>query len=425
MGESSTERITAALLAIDVAGDLAASYRMPASRLSLMVDGVGPLALPLSTQDVTRLLERAVPSPFGHRDQTLHDPAVRKACEIPGERVHLDPAAWSSRVQRGLDRVVAALGVGPEVSAKLQKLVVYERGGFFAPHRDTEREPSMWGTLVLVLPSTYRGGDVVVSHAGASTTFSTWADSAAEQLCFVGFYADCVHEIRPVEAGHRVALTFSLHIGSNLPPPSPAPCGPELRQSLGGYFATQPKWLVVLLDHPYTQQRFGWSDLKNLDRARVGALLALATGLECACFLALADVCEHFEYLQDEDVEGYRPLSDASRESFGVRRGCELTLSRWMDERGEPCPGPDAAADDSCMVSTLGSLDRVPYRVAGAPWTGNEGGEAEQWYRQAALVLIPKTSPLFEAISRPRDKPSSASKVRVRRRRKTRPDGLD
>ena len=52
------------------------------------------------------------------------------------------------------------------VTAGLYKLLLYDAGGFFVSHRDTEKTKGMFGTLVIVLPSLHRGGELVVRHAG-------------------------------------------------------------------------------------------------------------------------------------------------------------------------------------------------------------------------------------------------------------------
>ncbi len=52
------------------------------------------------------------------------------------------------------------------VKATCYKLLLYEEGDFFLPHRDTEKEQGMFGTLVLQLPSSYTGGALVVRHEG-------------------------------------------------------------------------------------------------------------------------------------------------------------------------------------------------------------------------------------------------------------------
>ena len=65
------------------------------------------------------------------------------------------------------------MGVQEEViKAELYKLLVYDPGAFFLRHRDTEKSPGMFGTLVIVLPSEHAGGELVVSHGEKEVTVS-------------------------------------------------------------------------------------------------------------------------------------------------------------------------------------------------------------------------------------------------------------
>lgn len=63
----------------------------------------------------------------------------------------------------------------------------------------------MFGTLVVVLPSAHRGGELVMRHAGREVVAELSGEEFSE-LKFAAFYADCEHEVRPVTEGHRVCL---------------------------------------------------------------------------------------------------------------------------------------------------------------------------------------------------------------------------
>jgi hypothetical protein len=67
----------------------------------------------------------------------------------------------------------------------------------------------MFGTLVVTLPSTYRGGALRISHAARDVTVETNAADRSE-LSHAAFYADCEHEVLPVEEGARVCLIYNL-----------------------------------------------------------------------------------------------------------------------------------------------------------------------------------------------------------------------
>jgi hypothetical protein len=462
MNDPASERLGRSLLRLAGAASFAAVHQEPALGLSLEVDGVGRCDFPLSSETIRALVDRAVPSPFGYRERTVRDPSVRDSWEIPGAHVHLDERLWSTRFERGLGKIVEALGLPlqAEVTPTLQKLLVYEEGQFFARHRDSEKSPSMVGTLVVVLPSTYRGGDVVVSHAGKTVTLSTAKAGRTNSMSFLGFYADCVHETRPVEAGYRVALSYSLDVGAGTSPGGPREGLADLKQSLEAFFHERDDddevvhpWLVYFFDHQYSEQSIGWSRLKNADKMRAEALSQVAGELDCDCFLALADVHESYAFDEDDEDEDEdevvvgpddedpdaapfvsNPEADDPLEELTFQGGPEapsgaeisasgsllardVTLERWVTARGEPCTGTDEPVDDTCVVTTVESHGRIAYETQSEPWTGNEGGTADKWYHQAALVVIPRSSPLHEEVAQPLPAPA-ATPLRVRKRRR-------
>jgi hypothetical protein len=201
---------------------------------------------------------------------------------------------------------------------------------------------------------------------------------------------------------------------------------------------------------------------------RAEALRHVAAELQCDCFLALADVHEAYDYGEDEDdgddesdddeggvIEAdddadpdavpfvADPEVDDPIEQLEVQHGPEagaidgdislgrsllereLTLDHWLDAEGRPCAGTDDAAGDEHVVTTVPSHHRAAYDTMCEPWTGNEGGTAEKWYHQAALVVVPRKSELHEDIARPRsparsdEEPPAArarSTVRIRKR---------
>jgi hypothetical protein len=464
-----TERLRRSLLRLGGPGQIAAYHREPAVGLGIEVAGVGRCDFPLTEGRVVELIAQAEPSTFGYRDETRRDASVRDSWEIPAAELRLDDA-WSRRFLRGLEEIVEGLGLPSTdvVEPVLHKLLVYGPGQFFAPHRDSQKEPGTAATLVVVLPSPHRGGEVVISHAGRQQTIAAAPDANANYLAFSGFYADCLHETRPVESGYRVALTYALEVEAEALPDfgDGSDVGlADLEQSLRSCFSEDDDegeglpWLVYLLDHQYSEQSIDWSRLKNADRTRAAALSEVAEHLGYACFLALADVHEAYEYDESEedgddegDDEDDAALgqasvppspaldrnddcgddeseigahdSDASGfELAGALLEREVTLTAWIDRRGRPCPGTDDAGDLECVVTTVDSHRRAGSETHCEPWTGNEGGTAEMWYQQAALVVVPRDSELYDAIVEPEGEPAEpegepARTAPVRRRRR-------
>src|SRR5260370_3619452 len=109
-----------------------------------------------------------------------------------------------------MSTVIAGLGCsGMNVSAKLYKLLVYETGGLFRPHRDTEKADGMFGTLVIVLPSPHSGGELIIRHGPREVTVDLSSPEVSD-LTFAAFYADWEHQVKPIAHGNRVCLTYNL-----------------------------------------------------------------------------------------------------------------------------------------------------------------------------------------------------------------------
>ncbi|KAM6522556.1 hypothetical protein FALCPG4_012201 [Fusarium falciforme] len=107
----------------------------------------------------------------------------------------------------------------PGGRAELYKMLIYEKGAMFKAHTDTEKVPGMFGTLVISLPSTHQGGDVVLRHCGKQHVFRS---SAHVQSCAF-WYSDVSHEVLPVTFVYRSVLTYNLALDLALDPAQPRP----------------------------------------------------------------------------------------------------------------------------------------------------------------------------------------------------------
>ena len=197
---------------VEGAASFAASGTVDDAMPGLALAGVGPVALPLTDDVAPKIVAVAARSPFGRRDQTLLDEQVRRSWEVEPAEVTLGNAAFRAQIGRAAQEAAAMLGVdGRGVRATLYKLLLYDTGAFFLPHRDTEKEPGMFATLVVVLPSVYTGGELVVRHGAEVLTFDLAADpAAAYRSSYVAFFADCVHEVRPITSGCRLVLVYNM-----------------------------------------------------------------------------------------------------------------------------------------------------------------------------------------------------------------------
>jgi len=204
------------------------------------------------------------------------DTAVRDALQIDVDKVTMTNPEWHAALLTLVGQVAGRLGVSPEnARAQLYKVLLYEKGGHFKTHQDTEKETGMFGTLVVQLPSDYTGGSIAVQHAGVERVFDMGAkdSSAMHNFHHVAFYADCKHEIRPVTDGCRLVAVYSLCWNDTGAPPSPPSI--ETALLLKEPIKKAERCIGWILEHQYTPaslSRYGLLALKGADRVVADAV---------------------------------------------------------------------------------------------------------------------------------------------------------
>ncbi|CEJ60473.1 hypothetical protein PMG11_09046 [Penicillium brasilianum] len=99
---------------------------------------------------------------------------------------------------------------------ELYKLNAYSGpSGLSKSHVDITRSASQIGSLVVCLPSPFQGGNLVVRHEGREVNFY-WEQRSADTIQWAAFYSDCEHEIKTVNQGARITLTYNLYAVSEL-----------------------------------------------------------------------------------------------------------------------------------------------------------------------------------------------------------------
>jgi len=249
---------------LDALGDLTESISFCASDTcplvlpGLMVDRVGEIALPISKADARRLIKHSSQAPYGRGEATIVDTDVRRVWQLEPDRFRLENPKWESFVRDVANSVTSEFGIKQKVTATLYKLLVYEKGSFFVPHRDTEKAHRMFATLVICLPSKHEGGQLIVSHAGRSHLVDFSGKTSNYELQYAAFYADCEHEVRPVTGGYRVCLVYNLTTSGR----KNQPTAPEFRDTIESaskavetVFAEddQRDMIVLPLLHQYTE----------------------------------------------------------------------------------------------------------------------------------------------------------------------------
>jgi predicted 2-oxoglutarate/Fe(II)-dependent dioxygenase YbiX len=411
MASSAREQLAALLGDLGVPGAFSARRSAAADDLYIEVRGVGPLRLPVAAEQARALRGIARPARYGQGERTPLDARVRDTWEIPKSRVKIDQRRWKQTLLPVLERLRADLGLpaGCRLRAELASMLVYAPGQFFAPHQDSEKGEGMLATLVVMLPGSSRGGSLVVEHAGQQVSYR----ASGKRLSFVAFYADCRHEVRPLTNGHRVVLTYNLHLAgdtahaaSDLPAVDRATS--QLADFLDGHFSTgSAQRLVYLLDHQYTAAALSWTRLKGADAARGAALRAAAARADCAAALALAEVHQTWEC---EDPDWDRPPRWRGHDWYGEPdeepdddalgpEGYELgellvsetCLERWIvDAQGASAEPIAATINDAEVCAATPSVNLSPHASEYEGYMGNEGNTMDHWYRRGAVVCWPR-----------------------------------
>lgn len=145
------------------------AMEMPMPRVE--VEGAGTLSFPVPDAQIAAIVRRAERAPYGKREDTIVDTSVCKVWQIDPGKLKIGGKSWTANFESLLSKVKTGLGRDDAtVSAEPYKLLVYDPGGFFLAHRDTEKMDGMFGTLAVTLPSTYRGGALWIRHAGREVT---------------------------------------------------------------------------------------------------------------------------------------------------------------------------------------------------------------------------------------------------------------
>lgn len=410
-----------ALARVDRPGDICTAGDLPLTMPGLEVGGLGLLRLPLAERQARKLIKCCQQAPYGKGSQTLVDTAVRRMWELDEKYVRFTNPKWENLVDSIVEVVQKQLGLEEKkLTAHLYKLLVYEKGSFFLPHRDGEKLDRMVATLVVVLPSAHEGGELIVSHNGRQYEFDFAGAASGHELSYAAFYADCQHEVRPLKSGYRLCLTYNVTLAQSrgrkgIAAPSHDAVVDEIEALLNAWrLAADTRKLAVTFDHRYTQKGFTPSSLKGLDQSRAEVLFEAAERAGCIAHLALITLwqhgtaeCDYDEYAYDRDrpyhwnsdwdedeededeEEDYRE-SDSQYE-MGEIFDTSLLADCWFDREGRKIRFGEIPVHESEVVSESALDADDPAEEEFEGYTGNAGMTLERWYHRAAVVIWPRT----------------------------------
>ncbi len=399
MSRTVAERLLQVVKKIDRPGSFCVSGGGPAPLPGPEVAELGLVGLPLTDAQAKELKKRCRQAPYGKGEETVVDTSVRQVWQLAPDRFSLTNPEWESFLAASVQTVQQQLGLEDQkLQSHLYNLLLYEPGSFFLPHRDGEKLDRMVATLVVVLPSAFKGGELVVHHEGLEQVvdFSTTGHNPFHTH-FAAFYADCEHEVRPLKEGHRLCLVYNLTLAkAKKVPTAPRTTGQvdEIGTILQSWSATDPVKLAIPLEHQYTEDGLVWDALKGVDRVKARVLAEAASRASCRAYLALltfwesASVEDDYEprsrsrWHHDENVDGKYEIGEIIEST--------LTAQHWSDAAGNrPALGEMEVEPDEIVPPEALTKVKPQQNVSG--YTGNEGLTLERWYRHAVIVLWPES----------------------------------
>jgi hypothetical protein len=336
------------------------------------------------------------------------DTNVRRTWQIGAEQVCISGKAWDQDLSVMVAQAAAGLGVTGPVEAELYKLPVYDAGSFFVRHRDSEKALGMFGTPVVVLPSDYDGGELLVHHKGHEVRLDLRRDEPSE-AAFAAFYADCVHEVLPVASGCRLALIYNLVCNEAQPLPKPPDYESVQKQVvtlLRAWTGQQesvhemdsspdstPTKLIYPLEHAYTQAELGFSAASGRRCSGSWGHDRSSHQADCDLYLALLSIAESgwAEYAGGGGYRGsYWDDFDAEFEVGEVEES-NHTVHDWRYPDGSRPPLGPFPFEPNELSPPDAFEDLEPDELDFQEATGNAGATFERLYQRAALVLWPRS----------------------------------
>ena len=390
---------------VQTSGAFSVGGTLPSILPGLQVNGVGPLGLPLTEHQAQALIQVSELAPYGRGEETIVDPAVRRCWQISANDFELGNPQWNEALRAAVDQIGKELGLTDcQIAFEPYKLLVYEAGSFFASHRDTEKIPNMFATLVVNLPSAHEGGELIISHAGQSQRYS-FADSSLFAPRFVAFYADCYHEVQPITAGYRLCVVYTLAIANRQKQPVLSErMGPieEIDHAIQAWRreARDKPLLTYVLDHSYSEQNLSLANLKHGDFAKASVLFNAAANNGCQAYLCLATYhrasygeVESYGYGRrgrrgryaddDEDVD------ESDFEEYDVSEE-QVYAHAFVGADGTKIDVKKLDLDEEDLLAKIPLVDGPGREYSIAEATGNEGATKDLWYHRGAVIMWPK-----------------------------------
>ncbi|KUJ09566.1 uncharacterized protein LY89DRAFT_273244 [Mollisia scopiformis] len=171
----------------------------------ITLDKRGLVGVPPSSEDGKKIRLAAL-----NGQMRILDNRTPLCWELSTDKVQVTNAAWISFVQDLAKEAGVRLGFGSNgVRAELLKLQISEKSRRPTAPKKTKPLAGVVGTMSIILPCTYTGGDIHAVHDGETSLLETSTKSHTNLLC-VAWISDVTPEVKSITSGWRLVLLYNL-----------------------------------------------------------------------------------------------------------------------------------------------------------------------------------------------------------------------
>ncbi|KZS90686.1 hypothetical protein SISNIDRAFT_488254 [Sistotremastrum niveocremeum HHB9708] len=166
------------------------------------IKGYGRLPLPLYERAAQEILELA--SSLSSLESTSNEAG------ISADQISFHNPKWDAWFRASVIREVKKrLSIDSSVKCELRELKIYGKGSTPFHNKDTEEPSSTFGTITVLLPSSFEGGELQLSHSSLTKTFST-SHNSEFQTSVIAQYNNVHVERDAITEGYQLALIYNL-----------------------------------------------------------------------------------------------------------------------------------------------------------------------------------------------------------------------
>ncbi|KAJ7026951.1 hypothetical protein C8F04DRAFT_100590 [Mycena alexandri] len=312
-----------------------ARYSMrKAANPCLDIDGIGTVGLPVSDRDARAIIAVCEP---GRRVADSQGHATPGVWEISADKIRFNDLAWNAWIEEKGIEACTALHKEPETPPNciLRKLVIHE-SGFQQTHFQDEAGPmeTKIADLVVVLPSSFEGGQLQLRHGLETRSFNLDQNSGI-LTSVVAAYVGVCRALSSLTSGYRLSLVYDItrpSRGTGLPPGLPDTRGPaqKLRNILQNWTqatsnaasnTAAPEFLACLLRQTYTTkngQNFDTGMLSGADGQLISHLTPLLDEFQFRASLAQVTLTERTSASANGNRGYGRPKYDDSESDDSI-----------------------------------------------------------------------------------------------------------